>query len=56
MLLAHKVLMNELTSEAGTFRIDCVGIFAEEKLVHMAPQASQVLHLIKNLVDWAKKA
>lgn len=56
MLLAHKVLMNELTKEAGTFRSGGVGIFAGEQLVHMAPPANQVPHLIKELVDWAKKA
>lgn len=56
MLLAHKVLMNELTKEAGTFRSGGVGVFAGKQLVHMAPPANQVPHLIKELVDWAKKA
>ena len=56
MLLAHKILMNELTKEAGTFRSGGVGIFAGEQLVHMAPPANQVPNLIKELVDWAKKA
>lgn len=56
MLLAHKVLMNELTKEAGTFRSGGVGVFAGEQPVHMAPPANQVPYLIKDLVDWAKKA
>ena len=56
MLLAHKVLIDELTKEAGTFRSGGVGIFAGKQLVHMAPPANQVPHLIKELVDWAKKA
>ena len=56
MLLAHKVLMNELTKEAGTFRSGGVGVFAGEQLVHMAPPANQVPHLMKELVDWAKRA
>ena len=56
MLLAHKVLMNDLTKEAGTFRSGGVGVFAGEQLVHMAPPANQVPHLIEELVDWAKKA
>lgn len=55
MLLAHKVLMNELTKEAGTFRSGGVGVFAGKQLVHMAPPANQVPHLIKDLLDWAKK-
>jgi len=56
MLLAHKVLMNELTKEAGIFRSGGVGVFAGKQLVHIAPPANQVPHLIKDLVDWAKKA
>lgn len=56
MLFAHKVLMNQLTKEAGTFRSGGVGIFAGKQLVHMAPPANQVPQLIKDLVDWAKKA
>lgn len=56
MLQAHKVLMNELTKEAGIFRSGGVGVFAGEQLVHMAPPANQVPHLIKELVAWAKKA
>ncbi len=56
MLLAHKILMNELTDETGTFRSGGVGVFAGEQLVHTAPPANQVSHLIKDLVDWAKKA
>lgn len=56
MLLAHKVLMNELTKEAGTFRSSGVGVFAGKQLVHMAPPANQVPYLIKDLVNWAKKA
>lgn len=56
MLLTHNVLMNELTKEAGTFRSGGVGVFAGKLLVHMAPPANQVPHLMKELVEWAKKA
>ena len=56
MLLVHKSLMNNLNGEAGIFRSGGVGVFAGKQLVHMAPQANQVPHLIKDLVDWAKKA
>lgn len=55
MLKAHKILMNELTKEAGIFRNGGVGVFDGKKLVHMAPPANQVPNLIKDLVDWAKK-
>ncbi len=54
MLLAHKVLMSELTKEAGTFRNGGVGVFAGDRLVHMATPAIHVPHLIQELVDWAK--
>ena len=53
MLFAQKILMTELTKEAGTFRSGGVGVFAEKQLVHMAPPANQVPNLIKDLMDWA---
>ncbi len=37
LLMAHKLLMNDLTKESGKFRSGGVGIFAGEQLVHMAP-------------------
>jgi len=43
--------LNELRlKEAGMFRSGGVGIFAGKNLVHMAPSANQVTHLIKNPV------
>lgn len=56
MLLAHKILMNDLTREAGMFRNGGVGIFAGEVLVHMAPPAEHVPKLINDLVRWIKEA
>lgn len=56
ILKAHRILMNELTKEAGMFRSGGVGIFAGEKLVHMAPPAQLVPQLIKELMDWTKEA
>ncbi len=56
MLVTHKVLMNELTKEAGVFRSGGVGIFAGEQLVHMAPPANLVPNLIKELIDWVVQA
>ena len=55
MLKAHKILMNDLTKEAGAFRQGSVGIFAGETLVHMAPPAQRVPQLIKDLMNWVKK-
>lgn len=56
LLLAHKILMNDLSKESGIFRSGGVGIFTGNRLVHMAPPAIQVPNLIKDLVNWAKKA
>lgn len=55
MLSAHKMLMRDLTGEAGSFRQGGVGVFAGDRLVHMAPPADRVPQLIKDLVDWVKK-
>ena len=55
MLKAHKMLMHDLTKEAGTFRQGGVGVFAGDRLVHMAPSAERVPQLIKELIDWLKK-
>lgn len=56
LLKAHKILMSDLTKEAGTFRSGGVGIFAGEHLIHMAPPASFVPEQISNLLDWALKS
>ena len=56
MLLAHKMLMKDLTKEAGCFRNGGVGIFAGDKLVRMAPPASQVPNIINQLINWTKEA
>lgn len=55
IMLAHKILMKELTKEAGSFKSEGVGIFAGKQLVHIAPPANQVPHLMEELIDWAKK-
>lgn len=56
LLKAHKILMSDLTKEAGTFRSGGVGIFAGENLVHMAPPANLVPDQISHLLDWALKS
>ena len=54
LLIAHGVLMADLTKEAGSFRSGGVGIFAGEKLVHAAPPAGIVPELMRNLINWVK--
>lgn len=55
MLNAHKILMNQLTKEAGVFRKGDVGVFAGEKLVHMAPPSYRVPQLMDELMTWVKE-
>jgi Fic family protein len=54
LLYIHKILMKDLTNEIGVFRSKGVGIFAEEKLVHMAPPAHIVPDLMKKLFEWVE--
>jgi len=54
LLAAHKLLMTGLTNEAGKFRSRGVGIFAGERLVHMAPPANVVLKHMRDLIKWVK--
>lgn len=53
LLEAHKILMNDLTKEAGIYRSGGVGIFAGDDLVHMAPPASLIPEQISQLLEWA---
>lgn len=52
VLAAHTMLMAGLVADAGQLRNGGVGVMAGEKLVHMAPPASQVHRLMHDLLDW----
>lgn len=52
LLKAHQTLMTALVDKAGIFRSGNVGVFAEKKVIHVAPPASLVQKLIENLFDW----
>lgn len=54
MKSAHEILMKDLTNEAGRFRSGGVGIFAGDRLVHMAPPANLVPELMGNLLEWIR--
>ena len=56
LLKAHKILMLDLTNQADRFRSGGVGIFAGERLVHMAPPADIVPKLMGDLLHWVKFA
>lgn len=52
LLKAHELLMYGLVDDAGRFRQAGVGIYRGKQLVHMAPPASRVTHLIDDLLQW----
>ena len=56
LLKAHKLMLNDLTKKAGVFRNGGVGIFAGERLVHMAPPAQLISEHINKLFLWAKES
>ena len=56
LLKAHGTMMMALTDDAGKFRRGGVGVFSEERLVHMAPPADHVPILIDDLFEWLKQA
>ena len=54
LLKAHKLMMQDLVERNGKYRIDGVGIFDGEKVVHMAPPANRAPELMGNLFEWLK--
>lgn len=56
LLKAHGTMMMALTDDAGKFHRGGVGVFSEERLVHMAPPADRVPFLIDDLFEWLKQA
>lgn len=55
LLAAHELLMSALMDHPGVFRSGDVGIFRGEQVVHMAPPADRVPHLMDQLLDWLKR-
>ena len=56
LLEAHRLLMTGLSNEAGTFRKGGVGVFASDRLVHMAPPATRVPLHMNGLLVWLRQA
>ncbi|MCQ4637421.1 Fic family protein [Anaerovorax odorimutans] len=56
LLKAHRLMMNGLIRENGTFRSKGVGVFDGEVLMHMAPPAELVPEHVHNLFDWYQKS
>ena len=49
---AHRVLMDGLLDEAGRYRRGGAGVMAGERVIHMAPPADRVPHLMADLFGW----
>lgn len=52
---AHAILMKGLVEHPGKFRTKAAGIVKGKKLAHLAPPATQVKPLLKNLFDFLNK-
>jgi Fic family protein len=55
LLQAHGLLMAGLVDRPGQLRGGDVGIWRGDKLLHMAPPASRVSALVKDLLGWVRK-
>jgi Fic family protein len=56
LLRAHKLMMNGLIKDNGSFRSKGVGVFNGNIVVHMAPPAEFVPEHIHNLFVWYKQS
>ena len=56
LLFAHKIMMEGLVKEAGSFRSGNVGIYAGTKLIHAGTPAKYVPDLMKQLFTWLKQS
>jgi Fic family protein len=52
LLEAHRSLMSGLIDEAGLYRHGGVGVMAGQQVIHMAPPADRVPHLMADLFTW----
>ncbi len=52
LLEAHRLLMSGLINEAGLYRHGGVGVMAGQQVIHMAPPAERVPHLMADLFGW----
>ena len=55
LLSAHKMLMGDILTKAGTFRHADVGVGDSEGVVHVAPPYTQVPNLMNDLFSWLKE-
>jgi len=56
LLKAHKILMKEILTTAGSFRSINVGVGSSEGVSHVAPPYGVVPDLMRDLFDWLKNS
>ena len=56
LLLAHKIMMDGLVKDAGSFRSGNVGVYAGTELVHAGTPAKYVSDLMRQLFTWLKQS
>lgn len=56
LLLAHKIMMEGLVKEAGSFRSGNVGVYAGTELIHAGIPAKYVPNLMNQLFTWLKQS
>lgn len=56
LLLAHKIMMEGLVKEAGSFRRGNVGVYAGTDLIHVGTPAKYVPDLMNQLFTWLKQS
>lgn len=56
LLFAHKMMMDGLVKEAGTFRSGNVGVYVGTELIHAGAPAKYVPDLIRQLFSWLKES
>jgi Fic family protein len=52
LLEAHRILMSGLIDDAGLYRYGGVGVMAGQQVIHMAPPADRVPHVMNDLFGW----
>lgn len=56
LLLAHKLMMEGLVKEVGTFRSGNVGVYTGDQLIHAGTPAKYVPDLMAQLMTWLKES
>ncbi len=56
LLKAHESMMSGLVPQAGQFHTGSVGVFAGNKLIHMAPPAYMVRGQVEDLLAWVRES